>query len=92
MPLTKEQEELYKKTMDQAKSQLETIDDEMEREIQKARERLAKLQESKRAFRQVYEGAAVLLGVEFEPEEEPELEAGVPVEEQKEQEEEKEKS
>lgn len=82
MPLSKEQEDLYKKTMNEAKAQLDTIDEEMEQEIQKARERLAKLQESKRAFRQVYEGAAILLGEEIEPEEEPELEA----EEQKEKE------
>ena len=70
MPLSKEQEELYRKTMEEAKGQLETIDDEMEKEIQKARERLAKLQESKRSFRQLYEGAAQLLGVKIEPEEE----------------------
>lgn len=66
MALTKEQEELYRKTMEEAKAQLETIDDEMEKEIQKARERLAKLQESKRSFRQLYEGAARLLGVKIE--------------------------
>ena len=66
MALTKEQEELYRKTMEEAKAQLETIDDEMEKEIQKARERLAKLQESKRSFRQLYEGAARLLGVKVE--------------------------
>ena len=66
MALTKEQEELYRKTMEEAKAQLETIDDEMEKEIKKARERLAKLQESKRSFRQLYEGAARLLGVKVE--------------------------
>ena len=62
MALSKEQEDLYRKTMEEAKGQLETIDDDMEKEIQKARERLAKLQESKRSFRQLYEGAARLLG------------------------------
>ena len=91
MPLTKEQEELYKKTMNEAKSQLETIDEEMEKEIQKAREMLARLQESKRAFRQVYEGAAVLLDVEFEPEEEPQIETAEQMEGQKDKEETKEK-
>ncbi len=68
MALTKDQEELYRKTMEEAKAQLETIDEEMEKEIQKARERLAKLQESKRSFRQLYEGAAQLLGVKIEDE------------------------
>jgi uncharacterized membrane-anchored protein YhcB (DUF1043 family) len=66
MALTKDQEELYRKTMDEAKAQLDTIDEEMEKEIQKARERLAKLQDSKRSFRQLYEGAAQLLGVKVD--------------------------
>jgi hypothetical protein len=71
MALNKEQEELYRKTMEEAKAQLETIDDEMEKEIQKTRERLAKLQESKRSFRQLYEGAARLLGLKIEEETSP---------------------
>ena len=66
MALSKEQEDLYRKTMEEAKAQLETIDDEMEKEIQRARERLAKLQDSKRSFRQLYEGAARLLDVKIE--------------------------
>lgn len=70
MSLSKEQEELYKKTMDEAKRQLDGIDGEMEKELQKARERLAKLQESKKSFRQIYVGTAELLGVEVEIEEE----------------------
>lgn len=72
MALSKQQEELYRKTMEEAKSQLESIDDEMEKELQRARERLAKLQESKQSFRQLYEGAARLLGIEVEREEEEE--------------------
>jgi phage shock protein A len=70
MSLNKEQEDLYKKTMEEAKRQLDGIDGEMEKELQKARERLAKLQESKKSFRQVYIGTAELLGVEAEIEEE----------------------
>lgn len=66
MALSKEQEDLYRKTMEEAKSQLETIDDEMAKEIQRARERLAKLQDSKRSFRQLYEGAARLLDIKIE--------------------------
>ena len=70
MPLTKEQEELYKKTMEEAKRQLENIDEEMEKEIQAAREILAKLQASKKNFKQLYEGAAKLLGIEVDLNEE----------------------
>lgn len=67
MALTKEQEELYKNTMEEAKNQLIEIDERMEKEIQKIREKLAELQKSKKVFRQIYEGAAKLLGIEIEP-------------------------
>ncbi|UCE41726.1 MAG: hypothetical protein JSV17_01660 [Candidatus Aminicenantes bacterium] len=66
MALTKEQEELYKKTMDEAKTQFENIDAEMEEEIQKTREILANLQASKKHFQQIYQATANLLGVEVE--------------------------
>jgi uncharacterized membrane-anchored protein YhcB (DUF1043 family) len=66
MPLTKEQEELYKKTMDEAKAQFENIDAEMEQEIQKTREILANLQASKKHFQQIYQATANLLGIEIE--------------------------
>ena len=66
MPLTKEQEELYKKTMEEAKAQFENIDAEMEQEIQKTREILANLQASKKHFQQIYQATANLLGVEIE--------------------------
>lgn len=72
MALTKEQEDLYKKTMDEAKRQLDGIDGEMEKELQKARERLAKLQESKKSFKQIYVGTAELLGIEVELDDEDE--------------------
>lgn len=66
MKVNKEQEDLYKKTMESAKKELEDIDSQMEQELQKIREKLAQMQESKKYFRQIYEGAAHLLGVEVE--------------------------
>ncbi len=66
MALTKEQEDLYKKTMDEAKTQFENIDEEMEKEIQKTRETLANLQASKKHFQQIYQATANLLGIEVE--------------------------
>ncbi len=66
MALTKEQEDLYRKTMAEAKAQYDSIDEEMEQEIQKTREILAKLQESKKSFKQIYEASAALLGIEVE--------------------------
>jgi len=72
MSLNKEQENLYRRTMEEAKKQLDGIDAEMEKEIQIAREKLAKLQESKKSFRQMYEAGAKLLGIEIETETEDE--------------------
>jgi ElaB/YqjD/DUF883 family membrane-anchored ribosome-binding protein len=70
MGLSKEQEELYKKTMAEVKNQLEHLDEEVEKELQKVRKRLAELQESKKSLKMVYEGTAKLLGVEFEADDE----------------------
>ena len=66
MKVNKEQEDLYKKTMEAAKKELEDIDAQMEEELQKIREKLAQMQESKKYYRQIYEGAAHLLGIEVE--------------------------
>lgn len=70
MALTREQEELYKRTMQEAKKQLDSIDSLIETELQKVRARLAELQESKKSFRMIYEGTAKLLGIESDIEEE----------------------
>jgi len=70
MPLSKEQEDLYRKTMDEVKKQLDDIDSLVEKELQKVRERLAHLQDSKKSLKMVYEGTAKLLGIETESEEE----------------------
>jgi len=66
MSLSKDQEDLYKKTMQEAKKQLEGVDALIEKELQKVREKLAELQESKKSFRMIYEGTAKLLGIESE--------------------------
>lgn len=73
MALNKEQEEIYKKAMDEAKKELDDVDSKMQEEIQKARQKLAELQESKKHYRQIYEGTALLLGIEVQPEEESNL-------------------
>ncbi|MGD9347219.1 MAG: hypothetical protein PVH84_15240 [Candidatus Aminicenantes bacterium] len=73
MALNKEQEEIYKKAMDEAKKELDSVDSKMQEEIQKARQKLAELQESKKHYRQIYEGTALLLGIQVEPEEESDL-------------------
>ena len=70
MGLSKDQEELYKRTMDEVRWLLDNLDDEVEKELQKVRRRLAELQESKKSLKMVYEGTAKLLGIEVESEEE----------------------
>ncbi len=70
MSITKEQEELYRRTMEDVKKQLDHIDEEVEKELQKVRKRLAELQNSKKSLRMVYEGTAKLLGIELEAESE----------------------
>jgi len=72
MALSEEQKNIYKKSMEEAKKQLESIDVQMEEELQRVREKLAKIQESKKWYRQVYLGAANLLGIKVELEEEKE--------------------
>jgi ElaB/YqjD/DUF883 family membrane-anchored ribosome-binding protein len=80
MALNKEQEEIYRKAMDEAKKELDGVDSRMQEEIQKARQRLADLQDSKKHFRQIYEGTALLLGIQVEPEEKSELSKEEPAE------------
>jgi len=70
MGLSRDQEELYKRTMGEVKRQLENLDDEVEKELQKVRRRLAELQESKKSLKMVYEGTAKLLGIEVEADDE----------------------
>jgi len=72
MTLTKQEEEIYKKAMDESKKKLESIDPEIEKEIQKTKEHLAKLQESKSSYRQIYEGGARLLGLDVKLEDDKE--------------------
>jgi len=74
MALSKDQEELYRRTMDEVKRQLDHLDEEVEKELQKVRKRLAELQESKKSLKMVYEGTAKLLGIEVPSEEEEEAE------------------
>jgi gas vesicle protein len=70
MGLSRDQEELYKRTMGEVKRQLENLDEEVEKELQKVRRRLAELQESKKSLKMVYEGTAKLLGIEVEADDE----------------------
>ena len=71
MALTKDQEILYRQTMEEAKKQIEDIDQQMRKEIELTRKKLAELQESKKSYNQVYEGACRLLGILSEKKDNP---------------------
>jgi ABC-type Zn uptake system ZnuABC Zn-binding protein ZnuA len=70
--LNPDQENLYKKTMQEVRKQLAGIDAQIERELQIVRDKLAALQESKKSYRLILEGTAKLLGLETELEEDEE--------------------
>lgn len=70
MSISKDQEELYKKTLEDVRAQLAAIDGEVEKELQRVRQTLAQLQEQKKSLKMVYEGIAKLLGIESDLEEE----------------------
>lgn len=72
MALNPDQENLYKKTMQEVRKQLGAIDAQIERELQIVREKLAALQESKKSYRLILEGTAKLLGLETDLEEDEE--------------------
>jgi ABC-type Zn uptake system ZnuABC Zn-binding protein ZnuA len=70
--LNPDQENLYKKTMQEVRKQLASIDAQIERELQIVRDKLAALQESKKSYRLILEGTAKLLGLETDLEEDEE--------------------
>lgn len=72
MALNSEQEALYKKTMQEVRKQLSSLDAQIEKELALVREKLAALQEQKKTYRLILEGTARLLGLEMELEEEEE--------------------
>ncbi len=66
MPLTDEEERTYRQTLGVAQRQLEEIDGKIERELEQVRERLAGLQEKRKAALQMYDAACTMLGMENE--------------------------
>lgn len=64
MPLTKEEAELFERRLGMARQQLEEIDEEIERELREVRERIAALQEKRKASLKVYDAACTMLGIE----------------------------
>jgi len=70
MPLSKEKEEQYRETLDQTKERINNIENEMAEELEKTKKHLQELLEEKKAMRKIYDGIALLLGIENEFEKE----------------------
>lgn len=69
--LKSEDKSFYESTMKEAKKKIEIIDAKVEEELARVKQLISELQEQKKAVRQIYDGAAVILNLpnEFEEEE-----------------------
>jgi hypothetical protein len=77
MGLSKDQTELYERTLEMARRQITELNAQIEEELSRVKERLAELQNAKNAAKQVYDGACKMLGVENELDKEEDEEEGV---------------
>ncbi|MCK4942634.1 MAG: hypothetical protein KAS65_03610 [Candidatus Aminicenantes bacterium] len=68
--LKSEDKSFYETTQKEAKKKIEIIDATIEEELARVKEKINSLQEQKKAIRQIYDGACVILGVKNEFEEE----------------------
>ena len=59
----------YENTLKESKRQMEIIDAKIEEELARVKETINSFQEQKKAVRQIYDGAALILGVKNEFEE-----------------------
>lgn len=74
--LSEQQKKFYENTLAVTKQEITELDGQIEAELAKVKERLADLQNAKKAARQMYDAACQRLGVpnDLEEEEEDELE------------------
>lgn len=63
MSLTDQQRQFYENTRNVTKSEIDELDQLIEEELAKVKDRLAELQNAKKAARQMYDAACLRLGV-----------------------------
>lgn len=63
MSITDEQRKLYEKVLAETRGEMDDLDRQIEEELRKVKERLAELQNAKKASRQTYEAACIRLGI-----------------------------
>jgi hypothetical protein len=63
MSLNDRQRTFYENTLDVTRQEIEELDGEIEHELSKVKDRLAELQNAKKAARQMYDAACLRLGI-----------------------------
>lgn len=63
MSLSDQQRNFYENTLTVTKQEIEELDRQIEEELAKVKDRLAELQNAKKAARQMYDAACMRLGV-----------------------------
>jgi uncharacterized protein YPO0396 len=76
MALSKDQAQFYQQMLDMTRKQISDLNAQIEEELAKVKERLAELQNSKNAAKQIYDGACKILGIENDLEKEDEAAGG----------------
>lgn len=72
MSLNEDQRRFYENTLQVTRQEIDELDELIEAELAKVKDRLAELQSAKKAARQMYDAACLRLGVPNELEEEEE--------------------
>ncbi len=62
--LSDEQKKFYEETLKHVKNEIADIDNQIEEELARVKQKLAELQKAKKAALQVYAGACARLGIE----------------------------
>jgi hypothetical protein len=70
MAISKESMQFYQQTLDVTRKQINDLNSQIEEELARVKERLADLQASKNAAKQIYDGVCRILGVENDLEKE----------------------
>jgi hypothetical protein len=70
MAITKESAQFYQQTLEVTRKQISDLNSQIEEELARVKERLAELQASKNAAKQIYDGACRILGIENDLEKE----------------------
>ena len=70
MSLSEQQRKFYESTLEMTRQEIADLDAQIEEELAKVKDRLAELQNAKKASRQMYDAACMRLGIPNELEEE----------------------